>query len=106
MNEKISRKIQPLEARPHDWADHRSGRLDPRRVTRVSGKSVWIDIFGVESGPYPLTNYTYYRLVGTPSEVVCPACNAQPGAPCTQPTNNGRVDVSWFHNPRRDEVAE
>lgn len=31
---------------------------------------------------------------------VCPACNAQPGKPCTQPTDNSRTNVSWLHYAR------
>lgn len=32
--------------------------------------------------------------------VVCPNCNAQPNKPCTQPTDDGRVAVSWVHLAR------
>ena len=33
-------------------------------------------------------------------EKVCPNCNAQPGRKCTQPTDSGRKEVSWFHLAR------
>lgn len=32
--------------------------------------------------------------------VVCPNCNAQPGQPCTQPTETGRRNVQWIHYAR------
>lgn len=34
--------------------------------------------------------------------VVCPACHAGVGSPCTAPTVAGRATVHWFHNARRD----
>jgi hypothetical protein len=37
---------------------------------------------------------------------VCPACNAKPGQPCTQPTDTSRRNVSWFHYPREEEVND
>lgn len=30
-------------------------------------------------------------------QTVCPVCNAQPGEPCTVPTNNSRRPVAWTH---------
>lgn len=38
--------------------------------------------------------------------VICPACNAQPGRPCTQPTNTGRREVSWVHDAREAAYHE
>jgi hypothetical protein len=38
--------------------------------------------------------------------VVCPACNAQPGRPCTAPTINSRRDVKYFHNSREVIAAD
>lgn len=38
-----------------------------------------------------------------PLDSVCPACNALPGRPCTQPTDTGRRAVAWVHSSR--EVA-
>lgn len=35
-----------------------------------------------------------------PRDITCPACNAQPGHPCTQPTDNDRRTVTWFHFAR------
>jgi hypothetical protein len=40
------------------------------------------------------------------SDMVCPACNAQPRKPCTQPTNTGRVAVRWYHLSRVEALAE
>ena len=37
-----------------------------------------------------------------PVLVACTACNAQPGQPCTQPTNTTREMVSWYHRVRED----
>lgn len=31
---------------------------------------------------------------------VCPACNAQVGEPCSQPTDTGRKPVQWSHYSR------
>jgi hypothetical protein len=39
-------------------------------------------------------------------DMVCPACNAQPGKPCTQSTNNNRVPVRWYHLARIEALAE
>lgn len=36
-------------------------------------------------------------------DVVCPGCNAQPGKPCTQPTDTGRRPVTWMHLTRYAE---
>lgn len=43
-----------------------------------------------------------------PIEKVCPACNAQPGYPCTTPSDKVRRPVSWTHFARevRDEDEE
>jgi len=51
-----------------DWAEHVQG-LDPRQVTRVElGESslsprgvIWLDLRGVEIGPFPVENYTFKR---------------------------------------------
>lgn len=37
--------------------------------------------------------------------VTCPACNAQPGRPCTQPTDNTRKPVTWVHLSRQDAYS-
>ncbi|QKY79991.1 hypothetical protein PQD13_gp79 [Gordonia phage Clawz] len=37
--------------------------------------------------------------------VICPNCNAQPGHPCTQPTDTGRRNVTWFHNARFNRLT-
>jgi hypothetical protein len=37
--------------------------------------------------------------------VACPACNAQPGQPCTVPTDTSRKLVSWVHLARRASVS-
>lgn len=37
--------------------------------------------------------------------MVCPVCNAQPGYPCTQATDNGRRPVSWYHGKRQDAAV-
>jgi len=37
-------------------------------------------------------------------EKVCPACNAQPGEPCTQPTDTGRRPVTFVEEP--EELQE
>jgi hypothetical protein len=38
--------------------------------------------------------------------VTCPACNAQPNKPCTQPTDKSRTPVSWCHLSRHDVIYE
>ncbi|WNM68805.1 hypothetical protein SEA_SOOS_75 [Gordonia phage Soos] len=38
------------------------------------------------------------------ASVVCPNCNAQPTKPCTQPTDTGRKNVSWFHHARFNKL--
>lgn len=44
--------------------------------------------------------------VVTPLLVACPNCQAQPGKPCTQPTDTGRRDVRWFHLAREDAAQK
>lgn len=51
----------PRKSRVGMWADHASGTLDPRQVTRDDGDTIWLDILGKESGPYPADNYTYTK---------------------------------------------
>lgn len=41
-----------------------------------------------------------------PRQITCPACNAQPGHPCTAPTTNGRREVTWVHSSRTDEAED
>jgi hypothetical protein len=43
-------------------------------------------------------------LVVAPIEIECPACQAKPGEPCTQPNDNGRKPVRWFHLSREDRA--
>lgn len=38
-------------------------------------------------------------------ETVCPACNAQPGEPCTQPTDTGRRKVAYHHLAREEAAS-
>lgn len=40
-----------------DWADHKSGQLDPREVTRVEADGIYLDLGGSEIGPFPAENY-------------------------------------------------
>lgn len=42
----------------------------------------------------------------TPLEVGCPACQAKPGEPCTQPTDTGRRSVRWYHHARVTNARE
>lgn len=49
-----------------DWADHKSGDLDPRQVTRVSadGGLVWLYMLTAEAGPFPAANYNFEKEQG------------------------------------------
>lgn len=38
--------------------------------------------------------------------VQCPNCNALPGDPCTQPTENARKPVPWYHSARFNEYTK
>lgn len=38
--------------------------------------------------------------------VQCPNCNAQPGTPCTQPTNTTRKPVGWVHLTRESAYQQ
>ena len=44
--------------------------------------------------------------VPSPLSVICPACNAQEGQPCTQPTDRSRNPVKFFHYPRVELALE
>lgn len=41
-----------------------------------------------------------------PTTVICPACNAQVGHPCTQPTDRSRNPVKFFHYSRIELALE
>lgn len=51
------------DPRPDDVADHVSGNLDPRRVSRVKDGQVWLWLWlgSGEIGPFPAENYTFTR---------------------------------------------
>lgn len=51
------------DPQPGDLAWHLNGLLDPRFVTRFSEdkSQLWLDILGVESGPFPTSNYHFTR---------------------------------------------
>lgn len=36
----------------------------------------------------------------------CKACGSKPGEPCSQPTENGRKNVKWFHYARSGLVVD
>lgn len=62
----MTEQPQPVEldeVQPGDRADHWSGDLDPRSVTRVDHekKKVWLQFPGSEMGPFDRDNYTYKR---------------------------------------------
>ena len=48
-----------------DMAEHIYQDLDARPVVDMDlpKERVWISIFGESSGPFPLYNYRYYRVV-------------------------------------------
>lgn len=41
-----------------------------------------------------------------PIQVICPACNAQPGNPCTQPDDRSRHSVKFFHYTRIESAEK
>lgn len=41
----------------------------------------------------------------SPMAIVCTTCNAGPGKSCSQPTENGRRTVAWFHAAREDGLT-
>ena len=49
--------------KPGDVADHKSRELDPRRVSRVEGELIWLDLLTTEAGPFPRANYTFKRRI-------------------------------------------
>lgn len=48
--------------RPGDLAHHRDG-LDTRRIARVEGDNLWLEVLGGEYGPYSTANYTFTRIL-------------------------------------------
>ncbi len=44
-----------------DWADHKNGQLDPRRVARVGRGMIWLEVAGAVIGPFPADGYEYTR---------------------------------------------
>lgn len=45
------------------------------------------------------------KKIGT-GGVWCPNCQAKPGDPCTQPTDNDRRPVPWYHHSRFNELTK
>ena len=54
--------IPVTDPQPGDLAWHKDG-LDPREVTRVTKRSVWLKLLGDVFGPFPRKNYTFTRYV-------------------------------------------
>lgn len=71
-------------------ADRFGDRFDVEYVKR------WID---AENGARSLV-----LAAPEPIDVVCPACNARPGKPCTAPTDTSRRPVGWMHASRTEAV--
>lgn len=46
---------------PGDVATAVFAELDDRKVSRVEGDSVWLQLITSEAGPFPVSNYTYQR---------------------------------------------
>lgn len=45
------------------------------------------------------------RIAQMTDTVPCPSCQAPAGQPCTRPTDNGRVPVTYMHMARTEENA-
>lgn len=44
-----------------DIAEHKFRDLDGRKVVKVQGSSVWLQIGDLEAGPLPAENYMFLR---------------------------------------------
>lgn len=55
--------VEPGDVRPGDWADHKSGDLDPRPVASVdhAAGTVVLVIGTRHTRPVPITNYDFTR---------------------------------------------
>lgn len=55
--------VRPSEVRPGDYANHKSGTLDPRPVAAVDHKSLMItlQIGSIETNWVSMENYTFDR---------------------------------------------
>lgn len=108
MGEKII-VVTPATPMVGDMATHKYKDRPQREVAQVSGQKIRLNVGGFATGFVEASNYTYTRLVHVPAtlnpvELVCPNCNAQPGEPCTQPTDVDRKAVTWTHLSRMHEV--
>lgn len=56
-------RVKATAVKPGDIATHRNGQLDSRRVTRVEGSDIWLELLvsGKEHGPFPRRNYVFER---------------------------------------------
>lgn len=56
-------KIKSTHVKVGDWAIHRNGKLDARRVAKVEGVNIWLEFTtgGGMFGPYPRRNYVFQR---------------------------------------------
>lgn len=51
------------DPQPGDLATHVDGHLDSREVTKVTEEGIWIHLFTQDTGPLPVENYTFERVV-------------------------------------------
>lgn len=49
--------VGPNPFEPGDWADHKSGTLDPREVAKVQGENICLQIGTLVTPPIPHANY-------------------------------------------------
>lgn len=77
---------------------------EPGQVVRVTDFHVMVRFkVGQAAKACPAESLTYQTpIAGGALYRVCPNCNAMPGEPCTQPTNESRRAVRWFHFARED----
>lgn len=73
------------------------GAPEDGTIVRVSGEYIMVRYAGQVKATDP-EDLDFFL----PGSRVCPACNAQPHEPCTQPTDFGRREVAWYHLARKE----
>lgn len=63
MTELKFHRIKSTEIKVGDWALHRNEKLDARRVAKVEGTNIWLELSpgGGMFGPLPRRNYVFQR---------------------------------------------
>lgn len=99
--------------RPMTWLNQERWNDDPYPPKSGGRQAAAGAVLGIDLGqPAALPESTQlavsrgelHQSLTNPLATRCPVCNASPGERCSQPTNSGRVAVSWVHSIRQSRA--